>query len=347
MPRIAATALAVLALLPAAAAVAQEDPTQGVRVCVVDTGINAAHQEFAPDQLVGFFDFSAGKPKPGQAWDPRKKPYDPNGHGTLTAAMAVGRGVSPQATKSFAPGFRLASAKVADDEGSIVGDIGAAVRWCTDTIGAQVINISIGSIVSLSVVGQLLWAGDYEALAYARSKGVLVTVANGNGTGNLGLVPGDGASSNYGSSGDVLAVGASGTQAATVSYQPEVAAQFSITGPDNEGTDKYVGASGTSFSSPLTAGFAARLVAEARSAGRALAGDGLEALVKSAATDTTMPPFWEGYGVIDADALPAALAAAREGRLVPRPDPDVSAIYVEQVAGTQRALHRGEIIPPG
>jgi hypothetical protein len=48
--------------------------------------------------------------------------------------------------------------------------------------------------------------------------------------------------------------------------------------------------------------------------------------------------------VIDAAQLSAALAAARAGTLVTRPDPDPSAIYVEDVAGTERAVN--DAIPP-
>ena len=293
MRRLLLLAAALAAAAPAAAD-AQTDPTQGVRVCIVDTGINAAHKEFAPGQLVGFWNFTDPAPR-GQAtkaFDPKHPPADGNGHGTLTASMAVGLNAVPAKTKSFAPGFRFASAQVVTPAGSVSGDIAGAIRWCTDVIGAQVINISIGTIVPVSYASQIAWAADYEALAYARSKGVLVTVANGNGTGNLGLVPGDGASSNYAMSADTLAVGASGAQAATVSYQPEVAAQYSITGPVHDNPDDYRTAGGTSFSSPLTAGFAARLVAEARSVGRDLKADALEALVKSAARDTAIPPFW-------------------------------------------------------
>ena len=345
MRRVLPLVAVLLAAVPAIAS-AQIDPTYGVRVCVVDSGVNAAHKEFAAGQLVGFWNFTDASRRTVGAFDPKYKPADGNGHGTLTASMAVGLNADPRKTKSFAPGFPFAAAQVSTPDGTVSGDIAGAVRWCVDTITASVINISIGSIVPLSVAGDLLSGEVYDAIAYARSKGVLVTVANGNGTGNLGLVPGDGASSNFSMSLDVLAVGASGLSGATVSYQPEVAAQYLVTGPVHNNTTGYENTGGTSFSAPLVAGFAARLIAEARSAGRDLTAGPLEALVKSAAGDTELPPIWEGYGVIDAARLAGALAAAREGRLVARPDPDVSAMYVEDVAGTQRRLHRGEF-PPG
>ena len=336
--------LVLLAGAPGAAA-AYVDPGHGVTIALVDTGINAEHQEFAPGQLVGYFDFASGHvPKTGQAFDPKSEPADDNGHGTLTASMAAGLNADPRKTPSFAPGFRLAMADVGKGDGTISGNLAAAIRWCVRTIHADVINISIGSIAPIP--GAPLLFDEYLALQEARAAGALVVVANGNGTGNYGLVPGDGASSTYSSSRDVLAVGAAGTAGATVSYQPEVAAQYTVTGPTHDSTDEYVTESGTSFASPLTAGFAARLLAEAREAGRALTPDALETLVKYAARDTTMPPVWEGYGVLDAGQLAAAVGHARAGTLPARPSPDVNALYVERVAGTERDLNAADPRPP-
>ena len=342
----AAVAAAALTVLSAPAhGQTTTDPTQGVTVAVIDSGINPAHQEFAPGQLVGYWDFTKpARPKAGEKFDPKNPPADDNGHGTHVAAMAVGRNVVPAKTPSFAPGFRFAMADVVAGS-SVSGDIAAAIRWAVDTIKADVINISIGSVVPIP--GAPLLIEEYVALQEARAAGVLVVVANGNGTGNLGLVPGDGASSFYASSQDVLAVGAAGISGATVSYQPEVAAQYSVTGPNHETTDKYENTGGTSFSSPLTVGFAARLVAEARAAGRTLKAPALETLVKYAARDTEQPPVWEGYGVVDGAQLAGALGHARAGTLPARPSPDVSGTYVERVAGAERALNSGELPPLG
>src|SRR3954447_18763208 len=116
MHRLLGSATACLiALACAAPAVAQTDPTYGVTGCLVDTGVNAAHQEFAAGQLVGYWDFTDTTSRKNAAFDPKHKPADGYGHGTITAAMMVGQGVSPQETKSFAPGFRFASADVGTD----------------------------------------------------------------------------------------------------------------------------------------------------------------------------------------------------------------------------------------
>jgi hypothetical protein len=339
-------ALAPLAGAAPAAAAEEEDP---LVIALLDTGINAAHQEFAPDQVVAWWDFTNAEDPPDGGptrWDPRRGPYDGNGHGTGTAAMAAARNVDPRQTPSFAPGARLAIAKVATDSGAISGNLAHAFRWAVDVAGADVINMSIGTIVP--VPGwPFLTADVYRAIDHARAKGVLVTLANGNGTGNAGVVPSTGASSGYSSSLSALAVGASGTDGLTVSWQPEVAAQYRVTAPAKDNADGYRGTAGTSFAAPRVAGFAARLLQEARAHGTELGVERLERLIKYVARDTELPPVTEGYGVIDAAQLATALEHAAAGTLPARPSPDLSGAYVEEVAGRERELNNGVVRPPG
>jgi subtilisin family serine protease len=347
--RFASLAAVLAALAAPAPALAQAEP-EPVTIAVIDSGIDAGHQEFGPGQITAWWDFTNEDDVPDEgpdAWDERKAPYDGNGHGTQVAGIAAGRNLDARKSMSLAPGRRLAVAKVGTAGGSITGDLAAAFRWAVDVAGADVINMSIGSIVPLPGAPLLLSSDVYEAIAYARSQGALVTVANGNGTGNAGLVPGDGASSTFASSLDVLAVGASGLDGLTVSYQPEVSAAYSVVGPEDDGeqgpNDGYGPISGTSFSSPYTAGFAARLIEAARAAGADASPERIEQLVKFSARDTELPPVTEGYGIIDAAQLEAALAHAAAGTLPGRPSPDLNAIYVEEVAGAERKLNNGEL----
>ena len=345
----------VLAVLAAAAAVphaqaATRTATPAVKapvIAVVDTGVRPTHQEFdyrgktsATDQFVGWWDFTNEKkstavlPKVGQTWDTQvADPYDGYGHGTLTAAMAAGINVDPRKTPSAAPGAKLAIARVGTSTGSISGDIGAAVTWADTTIHADVITISIGSIVPIPAD---VSRGVFDAIATARSHGILVTVSNGNGFANAG-VPGDpGWAGNYAASTHALAVGAAGVDGYQVSTDPEVAAVFTITGPGQKNDKDYVTESGTSFATPYVAGFAATLIKASREGGHPLTADRLEQLLKYSATDTSVPPQFEGYGVLSAAELSAAVAHARAGTLPTRPSPDVSGTYVEDVAGTLR-----------
>lgn len=318
-------------------------------VAVIDTGVRPTHQEFdyqgpesTTDQFVGWWDFTDEKapfhlPEPGQTWDDQvTEPFDANGHGTYTASMAVGLNINPDKDPSAAPGFPVAIAKVGKGNGSINGDIAAAVRWAAFTVGADVINISIGSIVPFPT---FLSSHEYDAFEEVRRAGKLVVVANGNGLANRGI-PGDpGWASNFGSSTDVLTVGAEtgGEQRHT---DPEVVAKYSqLLMADNDSDDGYARANGTSFSSPFVAGLAARLLDEARRGGQDVGAGYIEQLLKYSAIDRAeVPPNLEGYGVLNPATVALAAPFARSGTLPTRPSPDVSGLYVEQGGGTLRRV---------
>src|SRR5438552_1129643 len=184
--------------LSGAALAANQGRASGAPVVIgmVDTGVNANHQEFTYDpsiagpngQFVAWWDFSTDasghQPLPGQLWDTSEPhPFDPNGHGTNTASMAAGKNVTAGKTKSFAPGYKLSIAKVGDSTGAISGDLAKAIRWQVDTAHADIISMSIGEVAPLpAAVSQLI----FDSFAYARQHGVLVVVANGNGFANAG-----------------------------------------------------------------------------------------------------------------------------------------------------------------
>jgi hypothetical protein len=337
---------AVALVTPASATGPGDQPV----VAILDSGANAAHQEFdyggptsTTDQFVGWWDFTRGVlPTAGQTWDTAvADPYDDFGHGTMSAAMVGARMVGAQQTPVAAPGTKLAIAKVLDSTGGTVSvaALAAAVRWAVDTVDADVVNISIGAVVPTP---GLLYTDVLQAIAYARSQGVLVTVANGNGFGGT-LVPGDpGWASPFACSPYVLAVG--GTEADTVyrtaalalSTDPELVAPYNVGFPLNTATTGYTTGLGTSASAPWVAGFAASLVSAARAAGTALPVDRLETLLKHATTDLGLPPQFQGYGGLTLAELPAARSHAAAGTLPGRPDPDVNGTYVESVTGTLR-----------
>lgn len=322
----------------AAAAPAKPGRTP-VTVAVIDTGIDPNHPEFdyrgatsTDDQLVGWWDFSADaenhEPAPGQTWDPMVPiPYDPHGHGTATASMVAGRNVNARKSASAFPGARLAMAKVGSGEtgARITGDLSAAIAWAVETIGADVISMSIGAGFPLLSDSDL-----HDAIAEARANGVLVVVSNGNGFLNAG-VPGEpGVVKGYGDSPSAFSIGAAGTGGLQATTDPEVVAEWSPIAATPGGGYRKI--TGTSFSAPFVAGFAARLLQEARATGRDLAPEALENLVKHSARDTAAPPNLEGYGVIDLDLLPAAMAHARAGTS-PAANP-VNDAYNKLIRGT-------------
>lgn len=319
-----AAGLAAVVLSATGAALVPAQAASPVTIAVLDSGIFASSQEFAPGQIVAWRDFVAN----------HAAPYDDNGHGTLTASMAAGINASAAKTPSFAPGARLAIGKVVDADGSASdANLAAGIAWAVG-VGADIISISLSDSTPGSTL--LHDASVHNAAAAARQAGVLVVVANGNGVNNsslpglLGPLQADGASP------DVLAVGASGLDGLLVTAEPEVVAQYTVTGPSHTDPHGYITESGTSFSTPLVAGFAAHALAAARDVGRNPRADELEALVKACARDNLLIlPTFEGYGTIDAAQVPCAL----NGAVGVAPEPDaVNAIWVEEVSGTLRSL---------
>jgi hypothetical protein len=343
-------------LISSSTPAAATGPTATPVVAVIDSGVNPFHQEFSyggagstSDQFVGWWDFTTDKkgavvlPTAGQAWDTSvADPYDDFGHGTMSAAMVGALGTSSVETKAAAPGAKLAIAKVLDSTGGVGGNANSAadaILWAVDTIHADVVNISIGAVVPVPAI---LYTPTFQAITYARSKGVLVTVANGNGFGGT-LGPGDpGWASPYACSPNVLAVGGFAEDTTykaaslALSTDPELVAVYNVMYPSSTSNTDYVSGLGTSASAPWVAGFAASVISAARAAGTPLPVDRLETLLKHATTDLGLPPQFQGYGALSLDELPLAQSHAAAGTLPARPSPDLNGTYVESVTGTLR-----------
>jgi serine protease AprX len=135
----------------------------GIRVAIVDTGVDAGHPDLS-GKVVAWTDLVGG----------RSSPYDDHGHGTHVSSIIAGSGsASGGKYKGVAPGASLMVAKVLDASGS--GDsstIMAGVDWAARH-GAQVISLSLGSY-------QHLQAFD-DTVNNAVKAGVVVVVAAGNG----------------------------------------------------------------------------------------------------------------------------------------------------------------------
>lgn len=105
----------------------------GVKIAVLDTGVDRTHDDLKP-QVVGEKNFSASADA-----------VDRVGHGTHVASIAVGTGAkSGGRYKGVAPGAKVISGKVLDDEG--FGDDSAVIagmEWAAAE-GADVVNLSLG-----------------------------------------------------------------------------------------------------------------------------------------------------------------------------------------------------------
>ncbi|MEU8677892.1 S8 family peptidase [Streptomyces sp. NPDC048560] len=226
----------------------------GVKIAVVDTGIDATHPDLT-GRVVAERNFS-GSP------DAR----DRVGHGTHVASVAAGTGAEDARFKGVAPAAQLINAKVLDDRG--VGEdsaVLAGVDWAVAQ-GADVINMSLGGPDTLGIDPL-----EAQVNKLSTEKGVLFAIAAGNSG------PGRGTVASPGSADAALTVGAVddddriadfsgvGPRTGDGAVKPDVtapgvaitaAAASGMPGQDPPG---YVSLDGTSMATPHVAGAAAIL----------------------------------------------------------------------------------------
>lgn len=143
----------------------------GVRVAVIDTGVDATHPALAGKVRSGWDfiddDATTGDPRTGVDSNGDGVPDEAAGHGTFVAGTVA----------LVAPHARLLAYRVLDSDGlGTTYDAAEAVTAATDA-GAKVINLSFGT--PGGVPSRVLT----DAIGYARSRGAVVVGAAGN-TGN-------------------------------------------------------------------------------------------------------------------------------------------------------------------
>jgi len=259
----------------------------GVTVAVIDTGVDASHPDLAGQVLPGYdvINQTAGTSS------------DPNGHGTHVAgtiAALTGNGVG---ISSIAPDAKILPIRVLGANGSgYMSDAATGITYAADH-GADVINMSLGADTQVDAVT--------NAIAYARSKGVVVVAAAGNERGQ-------GSPTSYPAADPgVIAVAATDSSDTVASYSNQgdyvdVAAPGSGILSTTGGS--YASWSGTSMASPHVAAVAALL----RGYNSALTPDQVEQAIETSAVD--LGPAGKdtdyGYGRIDAAAAVNAVSQA-------------------------------------
>ncbi|WP_371786555.1 S8 family peptidase [Streptosporangium subroseum] len=236
---------------------------KGVKIGVVDTGIDRNHPDFA------------GRIAASQSFVPgSSSAADDNGHGTHVASIAAGSGAASDGKyRGVAPDAELVVAKALDAEGSgASSDIIAGMEWAANQ-GAKVINMSVGGLATdgtdplSQAVNQI-----------SEATGALFVVAAGND----GVTESPYSIGSPGAADQALTVG---SVAKTAPYErsyfsswgPRVgdnAVKPEITAPGAEiaaaraagstlggdvGNDRYQSLSGTSMAAPHVAGGAALL----------------------------------------------------------------------------------------
>lgn len=278
-----------------AAAVWDRGGGTGIVVAVLDTGVDASHPDLAGQVLPGFDAYTpetAGR-------------VDPNGHGTHVAGIVASLRGNDQGGAGLAPGVKILPVRVLDESGSgDHSDIARGVIWAADH-GADVMNLSLGGPEDTQVLRQ--------AVAYARSKGVVVVVAAGNSAfqGNPVIYPAAYA--------DVVSVAASSpgdSRAIFSSYGPYVdvtAPGLSIlsTYPGNQ----YAFLSGTSMAAPYVAA-AAALTLESHPS---MSAASVSSRLVSSAQDLGVPGRDDEFGAGMVDPLSSRTDGVP--RKAPPPDP--------------------------
>lgn len=138
---------------------------EGVKVCIIDTGVYAAHPDFDSSQFDGWNstqDFVV-------PWD-----EDLAGHGTHITGILVASD-NDRGYVGVAPGVDVYIVRVFTDEGKFFGsDVVAAAEACRDA-GAHFISMSLG--------GQGFDQGEYDIFRELQLKYGIIAVASAGNTG--------------------------------------------------------------------------------------------------------------------------------------------------------------------
>jgi subtilisin len=136
----------------------------GVKVAVIDTGIDCTHPDLQPNCVYGINYVSRGKP-----------PKDNNGHGTHVAGIIAAAGSNGFGLQGVAPKASVYAVKVLDANGS--GSLSTVIKglnWAASN-HIQVSNLSLGAF-DFSLGSNAMC----NAVANAVAGGMTVVVAAGN-----------------------------------------------------------------------------------------------------------------------------------------------------------------------
>jgi len=269
----------------------------GITVGVVDSGIEASHEDLA-GKVVDGVDCVGSKGNPSQCTPGGTA--DALGHGTHVAGIIAAVTNNGIGVASMAPDAHLLSAQAVGSDGSGTdADVGAAIRWVVDR-GAAVVNLSVGAEGTSRVA---FGPGFSSGVEYAWSHGAIPVVAAGNSA----------QTPNFGSL-HMIVVAATTPTGQVASYSNHVdSARWAVAAPGGAADgnpyddvvstymgDAYATMAGTSMSTAHVSGAVALLRAK---------GYGQEDAVQRL-LNTAVPCTGCGSGRIDAASAVGAGAAA-------------------------------------
>jgi subtilisin family serine protease len=249
---------------------------EGVKVAVIDTGIDATHPDLAGQVAGGFNALTGAKP---DAWQ------DDQGHGTHVAGTIAAKR-DGQGVVGVAPKARLYAVKVLDKDGNgNYSDVIAGIEWAASH-GIKIANMSLGADEGSEPL--------HRAVQAALKAGMTIVAAAGNSGGTVGFP---------GSYEETIAIGASDVN--------DKVAEFSSRGPEVDfiapGVDVLsdkmgggtVSLSGTSMATPHMTGLAALAIGAGANSPSAIRA----ALARAAKPLTGLTPDMQGGGLVLAGGL--------------------------------------------
>jgi thermitase len=255
----------------------------GVTIAILDSGVDGSHPDLAGQMVPGY-----------NFYDNNTNTSDVHGHGTAVAGVAAAATNNAMGVAGIAGQAKIMPVRIADASAyAYYSTIAKGLTWAADN-GARVANCSYGGVAASSAI--------QSAAQYMKSKGGLVFVSAGNNGINEYVTPtttmitvsatdSNDALASWSSYGSFVAMSAPG-----ITYTTSRGGYY----------DQWMG---TSFSSPLTAGVAALMMAASPS----LDGAQIEKLMYSTATDLGAAgrDMYYGYGRVNAAAaVQAAVASA-------------------------------------
>lgn len=247
---------------------------QGIKVAILDTGIDVDHPDLEPNPLDGV-----------NIINPKKHYDDDNGHGTHVAGIVAAVdntigviGVANQAS--------LFGVKVLDRRGNgWMSDVIAGLEWCMNNYdGMDVINMSLGTSSDSSIFHDVIIAVD--------DAGIVIVAAAGN----------NGSSVSYPAAyPETIAVSATDSEdsvATWSNYGPEI----DLAAPGVEINSTYKGGEykvlqGTSMAAPHVTGTVALILENKPD----YAPDDVLTTLTSTAEDLGLPGSKQGSGIVDAE----------------------------------------------
>jgi hypothetical protein len=171
----------------------------GIRIAVLDSGVDATHPDMAPNLALNLSEVDTNAlPSPCDDGTPQ----DQSGHGTFTASLAAAA-IGGGQTIGVAPSASLLNIKVIErmpattgadlttqcENGQPSGLLSWVLLGIEDAIAqhANVIELSLGALVDTSTGDGAGWQAQFDAATYAAEQaGAVVVAAVGNDAENLG-----------------------------------------------------------------------------------------------------------------------------------------------------------------